>query len=188
MCAAWHKDCNIHIVWHASCDVHIIESHQANMSNACTSFRHWIVHPKLLKSFICEVYMHDDNDTWSCIVMDDFGRSRLSLIKRFATALLLKHRHKEIFEAFRNSCVIFDYDVTWADLGHHWFRQWLVASLGSNHYLNQCWQIDNLTRNIFRWHFAWKINIFHSRNIFQKAIWGGHMSWPRFVNLFQKLA
>ena len=24
-------------------------------------------------------------------------------------------------------------------LGHHWFRQWLVASSGSSHYQDQCW-------------------------------------------------
>ena len=30
-------------------------------------------------------------------------------------------------------------------LGHHWFRQWLVAYSAPSHYLNQCWNTVNLT-------------------------------------------
>ena len=43
-------------------------------------------------------------------------------------------------------------------LGHHWFRQWLVACSTPSHYVNQCWLIANWTpRNEFQW------NHFHSK-------------------------
>ena len=38
------------------------------------------------------------------------------------------------------------------ELGHHWFRQWLVACSVPSHCLNQCWLIVNWTPgNIFQW-------------------------------------
>ena len=37
------------------------------------------------------------------------------------------------------------------ELGHHWFRWWLVAYSAPSHYLNQCWLIVNRTPgNIFQ--------------------------------------
>ena len=40
------------------------------------------------------------------------------------------------------------------ELGHHWFRQWLVACSALSHYLNQCWNIVNWTfRNKLQWNF-----------------------------------
>ena len=39
-------------------------------------------------------------------------------------------------------------------INHHWFRQWLVAWPAPSHYLNQCWNIVNLTpRDKLQWNF-----------------------------------
>ena len=47
------------------------------------------------------------------------------------------------------------------ELGHHWFRQWLVACSAPSHYLNQCRNIVNCTfRNKLQWNFNQNSNIF----------------------------
>ena len=39
-----------------------------------------------------------------------------------------------------------------SELGHHWFRYWLVACSVSSHYLNRCWHSVNWTLgNKFQW-------------------------------------
>ena len=50
-------------------------------------------------------------------------------------------------------------------LGLYWFRQWLVTSLTSNHYLNQCWHIvDRIVGNKFKWNLNHNTAIFIEEN------------------------
>ena len=51
-----------------------------------------------------------------------------------------------------------------SELGHHWFRWWLVACSALSHYLNQCWFTANWTLEN---KFQWNLNHFHTR----KCIW-----------------
>ena len=45
------------------------------------------------------------------------------------------------------------------DHSHHWSRQWLPASSGTSHYLNQWRLIINYNlRSIFQWNFIWNSN------------------------------
>ena len=46
-----------------------------------------------------------------------------------------------------------------SELGHHWFRLWLVACLVPSHHFNQCWCFVNsmLTNKL-----QWKYDNFHS--------------------------
>ena len=61
------------------------------------------------------------------------------------------------------------------DLGHHWFRYWLVACSAPSHYLNLCW-------NIVYWTFRHKLQWNFNRNsiIFIQEI--------AFANVFCKMA
>ena len=63
------------------------------------------------------------------------------------------------------------------DLGHHWFRKWLVACSASSHYLNQCWLIVNWAPgNIFQWNLNRNSIIFIQENENENVISqnGGH--------------
>ena len=54
-----------------------------------------------------------------------------------------------------------------SELGHHWFRQWLVVCSVPSHYLNQNWLIVNWTLgNKFQWNFNRKSIIFIRENAF----------------------
>ena len=54
----------------------------------------------------------------------------------------------------------------------HWFRQWLVAWPAPSHYLNQCWNIVNLTlRNKLQWKFNRYSYIFNQKNAFENVVW-----------------
>ena len=64
-----------------------------------------------------------------------------------------------------------------SELGHHWFRWWLVACLVPSHYLNQCWFIVNWTSgNKFQWNFNRNIIIVNQENAFGNVVChnGGH--------------
>ena len=57
------------------------------------------------------------------------------------------------------------------ELGHHWFRQWLVACSAPSHYLNQCWNIVNWTfRNKLQWIFYRNSNIFIQEIAFENVV------------------
>ena len=46
------------------------------------------------------------------------------------------------------------------NLGHHWFRYWLVACSAPSHYLNQYWNIVSCTLgNGLHWNFNWNLDI-----------------------------
>ena len=54
---------------------------------------------------------------------------------------------------------------------HHRFRYWFVAQLAPNHYLNQCWNIVDLSlRNILQWNGNQNSYISNSRNAFENAV------------------
>ena len=56
------------------------------------------------------------------------------------------------------------------ELGHHWFRYWIVACSALSHYLNQCWNIVNWTsRNKLQWKFNRNSNIFIHENTFENV-------------------
>ena len=44
-------------------------------------------------------------------------------------------------------------------LGHHWFREWIVACEAPSHYTNQCW---------FKIKFESKYEAFHTESAFEK--------------------
>ena len=55
---------------------------------------------------------------------------------------------------------------------HHWFRQWLVAWSAPSHYLNQWWNIVNLTpRNKFQWNVNQNSYIVIEENAFENVVW-----------------
>ena len=57
------------------------------------------------------------------------------------------------------------------ELGHHWFRQWLVTCSAPSHYLNQCWNIVNWTfRNKLQWIFNRNTNIFVHEIAFENVV------------------
>ena len=57
------------------------------------------------------------------------------------------------------------------ELGHHWFRQWLVVCLAPSHYLDQCWKIFNWTfRNKLQWNFNRNSNIFIQEVAFENVV------------------
>ena len=57
-------------------------------------------------------------------------------------------------------------------LGHHWFRQWLVAWPAPSHYLNQCWNIINwILGNKFQWNLNRNSYIFIQENAFENVVW-----------------
>ena len=71
-----------------------------------------------------------------------------------------------------------------SELGHHWFRWWLVACLVPSHYLNQCWVIVIWTiRNEIQWDINRNSNIFMQENAFENVIWkmAAIKSWPQCV-------
>ena len=56
------------------------------------------------------------------------------------------------------------------ELGHHWFRKWLVAYLASSHYLSLCWNIVDLTlRNKLQWNLNRNSCIFIQENAFEMS-------------------
>ena len=57
------------------------------------------------------------------------------------------------------------------ELGHHWFKIWLVACSAPSHYLNQCWNIVNRTsRNKFQWKLNQNSNIFIQEIAFENVV------------------
>ena len=57
------------------------------------------------------------------------------------------------------------------NLGHYWFRKWLVAWSAPSHYLNQCWNIVNWNfGNKLQWNFNQNFNIFIQENAFENVI------------------
>ena len=58
------------------------------------------------------------------------------------------------------------------EVGHHWFRQWLVACSAPSHYLNQCWLIVNWTPgNTSQWNLI--LRSFSFEKIHLKSEGGG---------------
>ena len=58
------------------------------------------------------------------------------------------------------------------ELGHHWFRWWLVACSASSHYLNQCWNIVNWTLgNKLQWNLNQNLHNFIQENVFENVVW-----------------
>ena len=63
-------------------------------------------------------------------------------------------------------------------LGHHWFRQWLVACSAPSQYRNQCWLIVNWTAgNKIRWNMNRIVFIFIQEDLFENVACqiGGHI-------------
>ena len=57
------------------------------------------------------------------------------------------------------------------NIGHHWFRLWLVAWFAPSYYLNQCWNIVNWTlRNKLQWNFNRNLNILIQGNASQNVV------------------
>ena len=55
-------------------------------------------------------------------------------------------------------------------LGHHWFRQWLVACPAPSHYWNQCWLIVIwIPGNKFHWNLTRNSTIFIQQNAFENV-------------------
>ena len=53
----------------------------------------------------------------------------------------------------------------------HWFRQWLGAWPAPSHYLNQCWNIVNLTVRNSHWNLNRNSYIFFHENAFENVAW-----------------
>ena len=71
------------------------------------------------------------------------------------------------------------------ELGHRWFRQWLVASSAASHYLNQWWNIVNSNlRNKLQWNPTLNSFIFIQKNAFENAVceMASILSRPQCVN------
>ena len=71
------------------------------------------------------------------------------------------------------------------ELGHHWFRYWLVACSAPSHYLNQCWNSVNWTfRNKLQWNFNRISNIFIQEIAFESFVckMASILSQPQWVN------
>ena len=57
------------------------------------------------------------------------------------------------------------------ELGHNWFRQWLVVWAAPSHYPNQCWDIINLTlMSKLKLNFNRNSNISIEKNTFEKVV------------------
>ena len=70
------------------------------------------------------------------------------------------------------------------ELGHHWFRWWLVAWLVPSHYMNQCLNVVNWTlRNKLQLNLNWNSFIFIQENAFENVVWkmAAILSWPQCV-------
>ena len=67
------------------------------------------------------------------------------------------------------------------ELGHHWFRYWLVSCSAPSHYLNQCWLIVNWTPgSIIEWNLNRNSIIFIQENAIWKCRlpkWQGWVGW-----------
>ena len=58
------------------------------------------------------------------------------------------------------------------ELGHHWFRQWLVVCSAPKNYPNQCWIIVNWTlENKLQWNLNRYLWIFIQENSFENVVW-----------------
>ena len=74
------------------------------------------------------------------------------------------------------------------ELGHHWFRQWLVACSAPSHYLNQCWNVVDIVNctftNKLQWFFYRDSNIFIQEIVFENAVckMASILSRPQWVN------
>ena len=74
-------------------------------------------------------------------------------------------------------------------VGHNWFRQWLVACSVPSHYLNQCWNIINLTLKIkIQLNVKWNSYIIIQENAFENVIckMAAILSRPRRVKWRQE--
>ena len=74
-----------------------------------------------------------------------------------------------------------------SELGHHWFRFWLVACSAPSHYLNQCWFIVDWTPgNKFQWNLhgiiSFSFKKMHLKNRLPKMV--AILSRWRWVNLW----
>ena len=57
------------------------------------------------------------------------------------------------------------------ELGHHWFRKWLVSYSAPSHYLNQCWIIANFTlRNKLQWNVNQNTKLFIHENVSENVV------------------
>ena len=58
-----------------------------------------------------------------------------------------------------------------SELGHQWFRYWLVACSAPSHYLNQCWFIVNWTlAKISQGNLNWNTITFVQENAFENVV------------------
>ena len=66
------------------------------------------------------------------------------------------------------------------ELGQHGFKQWLVASSASSHYMIQCWLIVDWTlRNQLRWNIYHNSNISIEENAFENVVFNFPAKWSR---------
>ena len=75
-----------------------------------------------------------------------------------------------------------------AELGHHWFRLWLVPCSAPSYYLNQCWNIVNWTfRKKLEWNFNRNSNIFIQEIAIENVVckMASILSQPQWVNHYQ---
>ena len=55
--------------------------------------------------------------------------------------------------------------------GQHWFREWLVAWTAPSRYLNQCWNIVDMTlRNKLQWNINQNTKLFFHKNVFENVV------------------
>ena len=80
--------------------------------------------------------------------------------------------HHVHFCVWKKSAITFGEGCIYiSNLGHHWFRQWLVAYSTPNHYLNQSWHIVNWTLgNKLQWNFNRNSNVFIEENAFEDVV------------------
>ena len=62
--------------------------------------------------------------------------------------------------------------ISVTNLGHHWFRSWLLAWQAPSHDLNQYWNIVNWTIcNKLQWNLYRNLHVFIQENAFENVIW-----------------
>ena len=95
-----------------------------------------------------------------------------------AFAVLMQHTYCDVVHG---NAVSFTYSVLThrplvphicvSELGHHWFRQWLVPWPAPSHYLNQCSLIVNKTcRNKLKWNLKQNTKLSIQENAFENVV------------------
>ena len=96
--------------------------------------------------------------------VQDHVSQTFCMVKKVNIYMIVIKIHPRILICFANEICLTHCGVE--ELGHDWYRWWLVASLVPSRYLKQCRFIVNwLPSNIFQWNFTSEFNIFIQENI-----------------------